>query len=171
MLDLNRVNLPPVTINDTEFPVWLDTRRNAFCGEVAGAQYSAYTHDGLVEVLKTAERKTRVKVSVRFMDPSTGRVGTATGFHASTRRPLITWDDGRRNHGDDLSYPLRPDTDAEELERLQGAASAAHSALAVFERKHRLGPISLGYAIRDAIANHALQDKLAEAAQEAADAG
>lgn len=134
------VELPPVTINGRTFPVSVTIRDESawFRAEVGAATVGADDYRKLIEQMKVAERKSRVKVAVRFMDPDTGERGTATGFHATTRRPLVRWDSGKTGQYEGRGAPLSPDTDPAELTRLIQAEIDARRALERFRREHRI---------------------------------
>jgi hypothetical protein len=139
-----------IEVNGRSFPATFNTRGGTFIADVGGRGVGAQTWDELVERVKVEERRTRVKVEVTFIDPATGRKGTATGLHASTRRPLIRWVSGGTSN-DEVSSPLRPDTDTVKLAELVAASKAAERALREFRRANELGPYSLSQAVTQAI--------------------
>jgi hypothetical protein len=127
----------PITVNGRDFPVTFNSRSGTFTADVDGRGVGAQVWDDLRQRVTVEERRTRVKVAVQFVDPESGRKGTATGLHASTRRPLIRWADGGTAQ-DDVREPLRPDTDTAKLAELVAASRSAERALRNFRSEHRL---------------------------------
>jgi hypothetical protein len=126
-----------ITVNEIEYPVRL-TRWHRFAVTVAGASVESERWDDLEAKIRTAGRKAAVKVSVPFVTRS-GRVGTATGIHAGTKRVMVRWaDSGKTEQADAINEPLRADVDLVKLRELNEAVRDADRALKEFCRTNRL---------------------------------
>src|SRR4051812_17544183 len=107
-----------ISANGRDFPVIFDDHSGYFRADVNGRGVSAREWEELRGRVGVEERRSRIKVAVEFVHPETGRKGTVSGLHASTGKPLIAWDGGGRSQNEDVTLPLRPDTDVDTLGEL-----------------------------------------------------
>ena len=145
-----------MTVLGATYPISFDPHAHStaqFEAHVDGQQVRASTYGALETKIRAELRKRDVTVAIEFVDPDTGRVGTAYRIHGGTGRPMIRWADGTKSDRDDVRTPLRHDVDVAELRDRQRAVRVAHDALDAFLSLHRLGKPheTLGTLVRDAI--------------------
>jgi hypothetical protein len=130
-----------VIVRGQEFEVRYDP--NTYRGE----DYSARVNDkyiksstdaGLISAIGAELRKADVTVDVEFIDPENGWRGTTKKIHAGSKRPIISWANGRRSTDLDPQYPLNPTTDVAELKRLRQVVRDAQLGLEDFLKANRL---------------------------------
>lgn len=143
-------------------PVALSPKYRWFQASYGGRDVRAESWAELEPRVKDLIRKSRVKLAIRFLDPETGRVGTATGLHASRRAVRVEWEDGGTEYVERVGDPLRPDADFGQLSGLIKARDAASKAILGFIKEHRLS--STARDLRWVVENEL--DRLAKEASE-----
>jgi hypothetical protein len=152
--------MPQITrldIRGTEVPVEVSSHGH-FSGRIGDEWFEADTLGALREKLMMASRKAAAGVKVPFtqMHNNEIRHGVATGRHASQRRILVTWDDGKKGQLETWGNPaimwrLQAHEESE-LRDLMAAERDAREALAAFiaARRTDMG-VKVDRAVKDAI--------------------
>lgn len=149
---MTSMKIEPVDVGGVSVDVWVSPH-GVFSASHGGKDYESATLAGLRDALLRSARVKRAKVSVPFcyLRSMTVVRGTATGLHAKTEKPLVTWANGEKEQFDGVwGHAFRPLADAEivELEALYKARCDAAAAYEAFVRARR---ISIGDEVRKAV--------------------
>jgi hypothetical protein len=128
-----------ITVRQMPHTVTFQLETHQFVTEVGGVTVRSDSVDGLTRLIENEMARQKVKLNFRFMTQS-GILGTATGIHGRTGHVTVQWDEGVNEQLATIVYPLRPETDREELDRLNKAYNEADLARKAFIKENCFDP-------------------------------